>query len=395
MSALTLFGMGAADALAATKTTDFSSPGEYSFKVPAGVHDVTIVAVGAAGGACNNNSAGGLGAALTARAPVTPGERLFIGVGGPGASCNDGGAGGSGGGAAGGASDSKIIGPGAGGGGASAVATLSPFPGFSAALVVAGGGGGAAGFPGGDAGSPGHAAASGEAGGAGTATRGGSGGTDSVGQHFGHNGVSGLGGRGAPWENCTDGGGPGGGGGGGGYFGGGGGANCDRHEGAAGGGGGSSFVAPRATTLLAPAPAMAPPAVSLTYAAPRVHESDHTIDFGDQTPGTVSQTKELTVSNEGTVPLVVSSRISLSGAHADDFLVADHCQEPVPPGANCHIGVRFAPLQTGVRSAMLQLMTNATNDADAVKLTGGEDHPTALARTRSASADANKEHEGR
>jgi hypothetical protein len=72
------FGWAAAGGVraAATNTSAFSSPGQYSFVVPEGVRGVTVVAIGAAGGGCLNSAGdtggggvGGAGVALTATVP--------------------------------------------------------------------------------------------------------------------------------------------------------------------------------------------------------------------------------------------------------------------------------------------------------------------------------------
>jgi hypothetical protein len=92
-----------------------------SFTVPAGVTDVTIDAAGAQGGAGDTRAPGGLGARLGADFTVTPGETLYVVVGGEGASSLN---------AAG------------GGGGGSFVYTSATSTGL---LLAAAGGGGAAG----------------------------------------------------------------------------------------------------------------------------------------------------------------------------------------------------------------------------------------------------------
>ena len=124
------------------ETCAYTTPGGYTYTVPAGITRITITAIGAAGGACDGGS-GGEGASVTATVALSPGEQLFVGVGGQGADgCNSGAgaAGGTGGGGDGGDG-------GEGGGGGGGLSTVSTgFPNFGLApLVVAAGGGGAAG----------------------------------------------------------------------------------------------------------------------------------------------------------------------------------------------------------------------------------------------------------
>jgi hypothetical protein len=367
---------GAAHA-AATRTVAFTSPGQHTFTVPAGVNNVTVIAIGGRGGAClaTNAPGGGKGAALTATVAVSAGEQLSIGVAGPGGdTCPNGslnggpgGAAGIGGGGAGGGATGDRPVPGGGGGGASLVGTSAGFPG---PLVVAGGGGGATvDAPGGDAGSPGGQGVTCNAGepecgqgGAGTLTSGGAGGFDPQRSDLGHGGAGGfgVGGDGAGC-GCHS----GGGGGGGGYYGGGGGLA----SGAGGGGGGSSFVVPGGKTLLGPTPTSSAPAVSITYPAPTAVLSTDALTFTGQPPGTASPEQILTVSNKGSAPLIVSG-VQGGGAQPDDFLINDRCQQPVAVGSSCQVGVRFDPQASGARSATLTLLTNASHGPKPVALAG-------------------------
>lgn len=226
---------------------------EQEFVVPEGVASVTIEARGARGGdGYGSGSNYGRGGYVEATLPVTPGETLYVYVGGPGAGgfqldtsaggFNGGGDSSSGGnltsGAGGGASDVRQAGN-----------TLAD------RVVVAGGGGGgphaAGGETGGDGGGdtgdagdngtlgddPGHG------GGGGTPSAGGAGGTGGGGAD-GQPGQLGIGGHAQ-----AGGAGNAGGGGGGGYYGGGGGEEVSGAGSPGGGGGGSSFVAPTASVV--------------------------------------------------------------------------------------------------------------------------------------------------
>jgi Protein of unknown function (DUF1573) len=367
---------GVAEA-AATNTTAFTSPGQYSFTVPEGVRSVTVIAIGAAGGSClssggdlGGGGVGGAGAALTATVPVVPGATLFVGVGAPGAPCAipAGGAGGAGGGGAGGTGggNGDIGFGGGGGGGASVVGVSSPSPALGAGLlVVAGAGGGGAqesSAPGGAAGSPGGGDAGGGPGG--LTSAGGGGQSPDIGP--GNNGGSGAfavgGGGGVCSRVGSDAG--GGGGGGSGYWGGGGGG-CD----SGGGGGGSSFLAPGVTALLGPTPTTAPSAVSITYPAPTVSLDATALRFPRQAPGAASPAQVLTVTNRGSAPLVITG-VQLAGENPDDFLVTQGCQQPVAVGSSCQVAVRFDPQAEGDRSATLRLVANTSRAATTVSLSG-------------------------
>ena len=250
-----------ASASTAAATETFSSPGSYSFTVPAGVTSVTLTATGAAGGrSASGTAGGGQGAVVTATVPVPAGEQLSVAVGAPGGT---GGTGGTGGGGAGGAAANG----GAGGGGASVVSLASSAAGSSPPLVVAGGGGGGAGGGGGGLGGGGNAGSGGTAGSAGIG--GGGPGTSSAGGGGGAAGFGGGGGGAAGSLGLGGGGGGGGpvggGGGGGGYYGGGGGGGGGNGTVGGGGGGGSSFVAAGATGVSGPSPASAAAQVTITY----------------------------------------------------------------------------------------------------------------------------------
>ncbi|HSZ69960.1 MAG TPA: choice-of-anchor D domain-containing protein [Solirubrobacteraceae bacterium] len=373
--------MPAAALATATATTSFASPGVYDFTVPAGITSIAVTVVGAAGGTgCGSTS--GEGASVSATLPATPGELFEVGVGAPGESTScvgaahiDGGLGGGGNGGEG--FDPSLFG--GGGGGASALALSSPSPGFQSEseLIVAGGGGGGGQeySAGGDAGSAGtagtYAPFGGGGGAAGTQTGGGAGGTgkgNCVGggtPASGSAGSLGLGGRGGTFSE-PQGAGAGGGGGGGYYGGGGGGSGCR----GGGGGGGSSFVSPALTVTEAATPTTQPSGVTIAYAAPTAEMSSGSLEFtGTQPQGVASAAQTLTVHNGGEAPLVVSSA-TLGGADPDDYLLDNGCQTPVAVGANCRIGVRFAPQAQGASTATLTLQTNAPTAPAPLALSG-------------------------
>lgn len=263
--------LGVAPASASTQTFTFTGD-EQAYAVPRGVHSLHVVAIGAEGGkgedsatGATTGGVGGLGARIEADLAVSPGQTLFIEVGGAGAPGKDRNLLGAGGFNGGGTSNNgdPAIGQfssfrGGGGGGATDLRTCSRHAASCPAgkssletrLLVAGGGGGGGGIGGpggyssegglgGFGGNCGSGGIAGEGGLAGTSTAGGAGGD---GNPMGTPGSLGLGGSAA--LNTLDV--KPGGGGGGGYFGGGaGGSGCV----AGGGGGGSSFEAASATNV--------------------------------------------------------------------------------------------------------------------------------------------------
>jgi Glycine rich protein len=246
-----------------TTCTYVPSGSEDTFEVPEGVSTIHVVATGAPGAVGFFGGSAGRGATVSGDLTVTPGQLLYVNVGGTptgdptGTICRQnvacvGGFNG------GGSSSSTSSGFGGGGGGASDVRTVAtPSSGDQSAslnsrLIVAGGGGGSGsgrgcsieapplpGGTGGDAGSGGGDGtpcspdAPGTGGEAGSQSAGGSGGSPD-----GHSGSLGLGGNGGG----NFGGSGFGGGGGGGYYGGGGGGDINGDSPAGGGGGGSNLV---------------------------------------------------------------------------------------------------------------------------------------------------------
>ncbi len=279
----------------ATVTCSYADTGsEQQFAVPVGVTALSVKAVGAPGGQSLQSpfaASGGRGAVVQSVIGSTPGQTLYVEVGGPPS--------GSTGGYNGGANGGAVAG---GGGGASDIRTCSVTATscsgadntLDSRLVVAGGGGGgatigdgsASGSTGGDAGPTasagangiGGAAADGMGGGGGTSTSGGSAGQGAGAIVLAQSGTAGSGGAGG---NDPDGQSHvplgGGGGGGGGYFGGGGGGGADvsvvvRPNGysivpaaAGGGGAGSSYTVPTNSGGIGTAMLGQLPSVSITY----------------------------------------------------------------------------------------------------------------------------------
>lgn len=203
---------------------------EQQFVVPQNVTSMTIEALGARGGNTNR----GAGGRTLATIAVTPGETLYIYVGGIGGTggINTPGTGGFNGGGQGG----MAVGGGGGGGGASDVRQGGNA--LANRVVIAGGGGGAGNFSSGGTGG-------GTTGGDGNGLNNGTGGTQSAGGFSGGVGGATAGSLGQGGQGGDqDGSGSAGGGGGGGYYGGGGGANDS------GGGGGSGFAINTATNVI-------------------------------------------------------------------------------------------------------------------------------------------------
>jgi hypothetical protein len=297
----------------------FYTGAEQTFTVPEGVHVIRMGAAGGAGGATAPAS-GGEGAVLGGTALVSPGQTLYVEVGGEGQSEAEGGEGGFNGGGS--ATE------GGGGGGASDIRTAPRADGLSpdARLIVAAGGGGAGGTGpegpganGGAAGKEGETSSGGNPGGGhGTASEGGSGALGCLFEEhpevIGEEGILGLGGAGGEGLSGTN----GGGGGGGGYYGGGGGGGgCT--FGGGGGGGGSSFVPGGGLIVVT----TEPPQVEIAYNKPP------TIAIVSPSgSGTITQGQALTASyscsSEEGIPIKKCSGSTANGAALDTSTPGTH-----------------------------------------------------------------------
>ena len=349
--------LAAAPAQAATETAAFASTGaEQTFVVPAGVTNVAVTLVGGTGGTGYNLngllSPGGAGATATAELAVTPGETLFVEVGGDGALgiVGEGDLVGSeyglGGFNGGGNSGEMVDGgqnSGGGGGGASDVQTCSISSvtagqpavcsnqnALASRLVVAAGGGGgggesddeAQGGPGGPAGSAGDEGENGVedqgAGGGGPGGLSSGGSAGAAGEPALNPGVAGLLGIGGTGSAA----GGGGGGGGGGIYGGGGGGGgggkvgtpANEYFGAGGGGGGGSSGVPAGVT-----------GVSGFSTEQTVADAGPSVSFAWTLPAPAPVT--------GTPSKVTATTATLNGTVNPDGSVLSDCQFTVTAGS--------------------------------------------------------------
>lgn len=364
---------------ARAEATTFTFTGtEQSYVVPAGVTEVSMTAIGAAGGnGCQGGAPqpfpGGEGAQIRADFAVSPGSVLYVEVGGTGTNgeptifCTNGtSAGGLSGASASGGAGGAV--GGGGGGGASQVLTVPAAIGANTSqLIVAGGGGGAGANQGagGNAGGPGGAGSGGGSGGGATLTGPGAAGSVSCGTAP-TSGSFGLGGGGDS-QSPDD----GGGGGGGGYWGGGGGGTACGQTGS-GGGGGSSYVAPSAIAATAPTITGTAASVTINPAAPQAQLGPAGgLTFGSQPQGTLSPPQRVTVASAGADPLSVMG-FQFNGANPGDFVVeASTCGGTLALGATCTLEVAFAPQAGGARTATLLVSSNAPDASLSLAGTGG------------------------
>lgn len=114
------------------------------------------------------------------------------------------------------------------------------------------------------------------------------------------------------------------------------------------------------------------------------------VDFGTVTVGTIIGTQIVTLSNTGNAALDISS-ITLAGTNPADFAIVTAGTSPCStPGGSvathgfCTIGVQFAPLTAGAKSASLTFADNAAASPQAVPLTGTALTPPAIQITPSS-----------
>jgi FtsP/CotA-like multicopper oxidase with cupredoxin domain len=96
------------------------------------------------------------------------------------------------------------------------------------------------------------------------------------------------------------------------------------------------------------------------------------LDFGSQPINTTSAPQTVTLTNGGTVPLLITS-ISMGGPNAGRFPQTNNCPiggAGLAPTASCTITVTFQPNRRAARSATLTIRDNAVNSPQTVALTG-------------------------
>lgn len=99
--------------------------------------------------------------------------------------------------------------------------------------------------------------------------------------------------------------------------------------------------------------------------APGVALSPASLTFTARTVNTTSGAQTVTLMNNGTTTLNVSS-IAIAG----DFAFTSACPATLAPGASCTIDVTFTPLVAGARSGTLTITDNASGSPHVVPLSG-------------------------
>jgi hypothetical protein len=119
---------------------------------------------------------------------------------------------------------------------------------------------------------------------------------------------------------------------------------------------------------------VATPAPSTT---PAVSFSSTSLSFAALTQGTSSPTQNVTVTSSGGVPLHISS-VVLGGANSGDFILTNGCTAAAyAANSTCTLGVSFAPLASGARTATVTLTDDAVNSPQVISV-GGNANPAII-----------------
>ena len=118
-------------------------------------------------------------------------------------------------------------------------------------------------------------------------------------------------------------------------------------------------------------------ALTGTGTAPAVAFSPTSLSFGNQSVGTSSTAKPVTMTNSGTAILTITL-IKITGTNSGDFSQTNNCGTSLAAGASCTLNLTFKPTATGTRSASLSVTDNATGSPQKVSLTGTGTAPAVI-----------------
>jgi hypothetical protein len=126
---------------------------------------------------------------------------------------------------------------------------------------------------------------------------------------------------------------------------------------------------------------------SLIIAQPHTSLSATVLNFGSEPVGTPSASQTETVTNNGSVALVLG-QASITGSDGDEFTITgDGCSNTtIPPTSSCQIGVRFDPKATGTPTATLRIVSNSPTSPNLVTLDPPPYQPTSTPTPAPAAA---------
>jgi parallel beta-helix repeat protein len=93
--------------------------------------------------------------------------------------------------------------------------------------------------------------------------------------------------------------------------------------------------------------------------------SPASLSFGNQNVGTTSGARSVSVANNGSSAVSVSS-IAATG----DYAQSNNCGGSIAAGASCTVSVTFSPTAAGTRAGAVTVTSSATNSPTTISLTG-------------------------
>ncbi|HEV2298250.1 MAG TPA: choice-of-anchor D domain-containing protein [Candidatus Acidoferrales bacterium] len=115
-------------------------------------------------------------------------------------------------------------------------------------------------------------------------------------------------------------------------------------------------------------------ALSGTGTAPGVSLSPTSLSFPNQNVGSISQPQTVTLTNNGTGPLTITS-ISVPCPGSGDFCQTNSCPGTLNPTAFCVVSLTFTPTAKGARSASLSISDTGPGSPQTVALSGTGTQP--------------------
>jgi hypothetical protein len=109
--------------------------------------------------------------------------------------------------------------------------------------------------------------------------------------------------------------------------------------------------------------------VSVTGVGTSASFAPTSLTFGAQSVGTSSAPQTITLTNEATTTMTISS-VGVTGTNSGDFTQNNTCGTEIKGEGNCTITVTFTPTASGIRSAAITVKDNAGGSSQSVPLTG-------------------------
>jgi len=132
------------------------------------------------------------------------------------------------------------------------------------------------------------------------------------------------------------------------------------------------------------------PAAFLSFGAEmtpaQVSLNPASVSFGNQAIATPSPSQAVTLSNPGSVPLVLGG-ISITGVNALDFAQTNNCGSVLMAGASCTISIVFTPSAAAVETATLNVANAASTVPQTTSLSGTGCIPTPGGSVSATSVD--------